>query len=102
MLIPRVVGRFKMLSAKRINAMRGTAGRPVWQRNYYERIIRDADELHRIRRYILENPACWATDGENPSVSCRRADSMGAARCAPASLDEGANTVARFSGPGLG
>jgi putative transposase len=67
MLIPRLVGRFKILSAERINAMRGAAGRPVWQRNYYERIIRDADELHRIRRYILETPACWATDGENPS-----------------------------------
>ena len=34
--------------------------RRVWQRNYYERIIRDERQLEAIRRYILENPARWA------------------------------------------
>jgi len=34
----------------------------VWQRNYYERIIRDEADLARIRRYIINNPARWAED----------------------------------------
>jgi REP element-mobilizing transposase RayT len=39
----------------------------LWQRNYYERIIRNEDELNRIREYIIENPQNWATDRENPA-----------------------------------
>ena len=39
----------------------------VWQRNYYERIVRDDEELDRVRAYIRENPARWADDEENPS-----------------------------------
>lgn len=38
----------------------------LWQRNYYEHIIRDGDELHRVREYIINNPAGWASDRENP------------------------------------
>ncbi len=38
----------------------------VWQRNYFEHIIRDELSLHRIREYIATNPACWAEDSENP------------------------------------
>lgn len=38
----------------------------LWQRNYYERIIRDEDELTAIREYIINNPARWAEDKENP------------------------------------
>jgi len=34
----------------------------VWQRNYYEHIIRDEADLARIRRYITNNPARWAED----------------------------------------
>ncbi|MDX9721239.1 MAG: transposase [Myxococcota bacterium] len=41
---------------------------PVWQRNYYEHIIRDDDDLSRIRQYIIDNPAQWAFDKENPAV----------------------------------
>jgi len=32
---------------------------PIWQRNYYERIVRDDAELQRIRMYIANNPARW-------------------------------------------
>jgi REP element-mobilizing transposase RayT len=39
----------------------------AWQRNYYEHIIRDERELDRIRKYILDNPANWAGDDENPN-----------------------------------
>ena len=38
----------------------------VWQRNYYERIVRNDDELNRIREYIVGNPTQWESDRENP------------------------------------
>ena len=38
----------------------------LWQRNYYDHVIRNAKDLDRIRRYIDENPARWAYDDENP------------------------------------
>jgi REP element-mobilizing transposase RayT len=37
----------------------------VWQRNYYERIVRDDEELNRIRQYIIDNPSHWDEDEEN-------------------------------------
>ena len=66
MTIPRIVGYFKMNSAKRINRMRNTPSERVWQRNYYERVARSEDELCRIREYIAGNPASWELDKENP------------------------------------
>lgn len=39
----------------------------LWQRNYYEHVIRKEDSMCRIRRYIRENPARWALDHENPA-----------------------------------
>jgi hypothetical protein len=41
----------------------------LWQRNYYEHVIRDEASLDRIREYILNNPAQWAIDRENPAAS---------------------------------
>lgn len=38
----------------------------LWQRNYYERIIRNDDELNGIRQYIRDNPSNWDQDDENP------------------------------------
>jgi REP element-mobilizing transposase RayT len=64
MLLPKVIGYFKMNSARRINQLRGTPGIPVWQRNYYEHIIRNEGALHRIRRYIRNNPLRWENDRE--------------------------------------
>ena len=52
-----IVAQFKAMTTKRINALWGTKGRIVWQRNYYERIVRDRQALDRIRRYIRQNPA---------------------------------------------
>ena len=47
------------------------AGTPdfAWQRNYYEHVVRDEESLNRIRKYILDNPARWEFDRENPSVT---------------------------------
>ena len=65
MLLPKILGRFKMNSAKRINAIQNTAGRPVWQRNYFDHIIRNERSLNRICHYITDNPARWQFDREN-------------------------------------
>jgi putative transposase len=56
---------FKSTVTKQINEIRGTPKMPVWQRNYYERIIRNADEANRIHLYIESNPSHWAEDEEN-------------------------------------
>jgi REP element-mobilizing transposase RayT len=60
----QLVGAFKTVSAKRINLLRGTSGLPVWQRDFYERVIRDEDELARIHQYIMDNPSNWQEDDE--------------------------------------
>jgi len=39
---------------------------PVWQRNYYEHVIRGDDDLNSIREYVRFNPQKWAEDEENP------------------------------------
>mgnify|MGYP002087429812 CR=1 FL=1 len=59
-----VIG-FKSSSTQRINSLRDSLGEPVWQRNYYERIIRDTKELNQIRKYIFKNPENWDEDPEN-------------------------------------
>jgi REP element-mobilizing transposase RayT len=64
----RILAYLKYQSTKRINEIRGTPGTPVWQRNYYEHIIRDEASLNRIRQYIVDNPARWASDPENPQA----------------------------------
>ena len=52
----------KTFSARRINEHRKTYGKPVWQTRFYDRIIRDDNELYRIRNYIMDNPANWKND----------------------------------------
>jgi len=64
--LPEIVRAFKSFSARRINEIRLSPAVPVWQRNYYEHVIRDVDSLNRIREYIVNNPARWADDKENP------------------------------------
>ena len=65
----QLVGAFKTVSAKRINLLHGTPGLSVWQRDFYERVIRDQNELERIHQYILDNPANWHEDDENAKLS---------------------------------
>ena len=64
--IGAIVRGFKSAATKQINELRGTPGKPVWQRNYFERVIRDEDELNRIREYIIYNPLKWADNEDNP------------------------------------
>ena len=57
-----IMRQYKSIVTKRINHHRGTPGVPVWQRGYYEHIIRNERALNRIRRYIIENPLHWHND----------------------------------------
>jgi len=60
-----VVRAFKSATTKRINERQGTPGKQVWQRNYYDRVIRSDDELYRARRYILTNPNRWSNSADS-------------------------------------
>lgn len=59
------VAGFKSSTTKKINVFRGMPGMKVWQRNYYDHIIRNDNELNRIREYIIFNPSRWTKDREN-------------------------------------
>ncbi|MCJ7620538.1 MAG: transposase [Anaerolineae bacterium] len=65
--LPEIVRAFKAFSARRINELRNMSGGRVWQRSYYERVVRNEEELNRIRQYIAENPSRWSEDEYHPS-----------------------------------
>jgi REP element-mobilizing transposase RayT len=71
--LPDVVHRFKSLTTAKYRwGVHNDGWRPfpgrLWQRNYYEHIVRDEEELNRVRQYIIDNPARWEDDVENPNV----------------------------------
>ncbi len=59
-----LVAGFKSSVTTKVNQFRGTPGSPVWQRSYYDHIIRDETDLNRIREYIVNNPMKWDLDKE--------------------------------------
>ncbi len=63
--IPTIVRSYKSAVAYRINLMRGVKAAPVWQRNYYEHIVRNEKELELITEYIDYNPLNWQLDRDN-------------------------------------
>jgi len=65
--LSEIIRAFKTFSARRINDMRHIPGVSVWQRNYYEHIVRNESDLSRIREYIGNNPMQWGMDRENPN-----------------------------------
>ena len=74
----RLIGAFKTVSTKSINVLRCTHTAVVWQRNFYEHIIRNRRALDAIRHYIENNPQMWPYDidnliAERPSSEQRRA-----------------------------
>lgn len=64
--IPTIIRLFKSTTTKQINELRNTPGTKIWQRNYYEHIIRNENELNKIREYIQNNQLNWQEDRENP------------------------------------
>lgn len=63
--LPTIIRPFKSAATKRINDLRGIKRMVVWQRNYYEHVIRGNRSLNRIGKFIRENPIRWADDPEN-------------------------------------
>lgn len=62
---------FKSATTKRIDETRRTLAVPVWQRSYYEHVIRSDESLSRIREYIANNPLKWELDELHPTGLCR-------------------------------
>lgn len=65
--LPEIIRALKSFSSRHINKMHGTPGRAIWQRNYWEHVIRNEADLLRITEYIQNNPAQWALDQLNPA-----------------------------------
>ena len=57
---------FKSITTKKIDILRDSPGTPLWQRNYYEHIIRNPDAMDKIRQYIIHNPVSWQIDQLHP------------------------------------
>ncbi|WP_070962237.1 transposase [Desulfococcus multivorans] len=92
---PRSVGAvmagFKSAATKRINELRQSPGTKLWQRNYWEHIVRNETELNRIREYIHNNPAQWGMDKLYPRRGDRRVAPMDGTRI---SFEQGDRPVA--------
>jgi putative transposase len=67
-------GSFKSAVSKRIGREHNATG--IWQRNYYEHVIRNHEDWDRIHRYIEANPSRWAEDQENPSYSSEHSEDL--------------------------
>jgi len=57
-----IIRSFKSAVTRQINMIHNTPAKQLWQRNYYDHVIRDAIELYKIREYIVYNPAKWEED----------------------------------------
>jgi REP-associated tyrosine transposase len=64
--LSNIIGYFKYQSTKRINGLRNSPGAPLWQRNFFEHVIREDSSLDRIREYIYTNSKRWERDRNNP------------------------------------
>ncbi len=69
--LSQIIGYFKYQSTKDINAFRNMTGIPVWQRSFYDHVIRDETSWNRIREYISTNPLRWQMDRENPQAQAK-------------------------------
>ena len=64
---------FKSITTKRINELRKSPRKSLWQANYYDHIIRTEISLHQIRQYILDNPINWPNDPDNNQLEANYA-----------------------------
>jgi REP element-mobilizing transposase RayT len=72
--LPQIIQWFKTMATNEyIRGVKSGKFKPfkkrLWPRNYYEHVIRDEDDLNEIRQYIIDNPANWANDEENPDTN---------------------------------
>jgi hypothetical protein len=66
--IGALIGQFKSIVTRRIREHLRRPRMTVWQRNYFEHVIRSDESLDRIRQYVVGNPARWEFDRENPKT----------------------------------
>lgn len=62
--LPEIMRQFKTFSSKNINQLRGATGTAVWQRGFYDHIIRNEKDYNNIVNYIAMNPSNWEKDDE--------------------------------------
>lgn len=60
-----IIGSFKSSVTKKLHQTKTITQAKIWQRNYYEHIIRDEQDYQKIFEYIENNPANWLVDEEN-------------------------------------
>lgn len=63
-----IVLNFKSVTTRSRNRIQRSPGVPMWQRNYYEHVIRNEESLQAIRQYIYNNPLSWMEDQLHPEV----------------------------------
>jgi hypothetical protein len=63
--VSSLISGFKSSATTRINRLNQTPGQKIWQRGFYDHIVRNENELKRIRQYIIDNPAKWHYDRIN-------------------------------------
>ena len=59
MLIPKIMGKFQMITSKQFNIIRNTPGRKNWQNDYYDVIIKTENDYLEVKQYIIDNPKSW-------------------------------------------
>ena len=69
--VPTIIRSFKAAATRDVRRFLQRSDFVVWQRNYYEHVVRDENALVRIRQYIIDNPARWEFDPYNPDPSHR-------------------------------
>lgn len=62
MLVPKIMGKFKMQTSKQINILYHTPGTKTWQHDYHDHVIRNDTEYQHIKIYIRNNPLNWKDD----------------------------------------
>jgi len=93
-----IIRSFKSAATKRINECgRGAASRAqkIWQRNYFEHVIRNDESLDKIREYILKNPFQWEFDRENPFAVAETAESSAKLKYFPVGASRASRDRAR-------
>ena len=63
--VPTIVRSFKAAVSNHVRESRLAAGEPIWQRGYFEHVLRNTQEFVEATNYILQNPVRWVDDEEN-------------------------------------
>jgi REP element-mobilizing transposase RayT len=67
--LAHVVAYYKYQTTRQINLLRCTPGVRLWQRSYWEHVIRNEADFARIREYVAANPSLWGEDTLRPDAA---------------------------------